>query len=300
MERSTKSRGKAKAVPSKLCIRCNRVLPLAEFHPHKDWQSQAYRDVWCKECATKYCFDKDSLRDYCYENNRKWNDSFYDSAMKKAQYFQATNAEYIDPKVSAKKKEEIAGRSAARQFFSMMNMKGFYGFVENIGEDGVYVPQQEERDDASSPPPAKAEYNRKWRGHFTQEQIDALEEIYDQYEEDFVLDNVNIRDYAKKVAKASLNADIAEDRMRRGEISASDYKEAQKIFDDLSKSSNFAACKRKPGEATGLGSLGEIIARIELTGKLNTDGYHWPKDSVDMAIAEYRHSLTAAGVEGAL
>lgn len=109
---------------------------------------------------------------------------------------------------------------------------------------------------------------------------------------------MNIRDYAKKVAKASLNADIAEDRMRRGEITAGEYKEAQKIFDDLSKSSNFAACKRKPGDTAGLGSLGEIIMRIEATGEINTEGFNWPKDSVDMVLSEYKHSLVAAGIEG--
>lgn len=302
MERKTRTGGSRKSsVASKLCIRCNRVLPLSEFYPNKEWRSQSYRDVWCRECASKYCFDRESLKDYCYENNRRWEDSFYDSALKKAQYSQATNAEFIDPKTSRKKKDEIEGRAAARQFFSMMNMSGFYGYIENIGDDGIYTPHEESsscQDSTSSSFPTKLEYNRKWRGHFTQEQIEALEDIYSQYEEDFVLDNVNIRDYAKKVAKASLNADIAEDRMRRGEISASDYKEAQKIFDDLSKSSNFAACKRKPGETSGLGSLGEIVMRIESTGKLNTDGFHWPEDSVDMAISEYRHSLVAAGLEG--
>ena len=186
-----------------------------------------------------------------------------------------------------------------------MNMGHFYGYVENIKSGESTEPFHDESTDGMagqtiSSDPQKLEYNRKWRGHFTQEQIEALEDIYAQYEEDFVLDNVNIRDYAKKVAKASLNADIAEDRMRRGEISASDYKEAQKIFDDLSKSSNFAACKRKPGETAGFGSLGEIITRIEATGKLDTDGFQWSKDSVDMATEEYRHSLVAAGLEGIL
>lgn len=303
MEKKGRAGLRKSSVASKLCLRCNRVLPLAEFYSNKEWRSQSYRDVWCRDCASKYCFDRESLKDYCYENNRRWEDSFYDSALKKAQYTQTNNAEFIDPKTPRKKKDEIEGRAAARQFFSMMNMSGFYGYVENIGDDGVYVPPEESsstKEESPSSSPAKLEYNRKWRGHFTQEQIDALEEIYSQYEEDFVLDNVNIRDYAKKVAKASLNADIAEDRMRRGEISASDYKEAQKIFDDLSKSSNFAACKRKPGETSGLGSLGEIVLRIEATGKLNTDGFHWPQDSVDMAISEYRHSLVAAGLEGIL
>lgn len=302
MEKKNKSGIRKSSVASKLCIRCNRVLPLSEFYSNREWRSQSYRDVWCRDCASKYCFDRESIKQYCYENNRRWEDTFYDSALKKAQYIQANNAEFIDPKTSRKKKDEIEGRAAARQFFSMMNMSGFYGYVENIGEDGVYPGDEESatRERPAVESPEKLEYNRKWRGHFTKEQIEALEDIYAQYEEDFVLDNVNIRDYAKKVAKASLNADIAEDRMRRGEISASDYKEAQKIFDDLSKSSNFAACKRKPGETSGLGSLGEIVQRIESTGKLDTDGFHWPQDSVDIAIAEFRHTLVAIGLEGGL
>lgn len=298
MEKRNNSGGSKKAsVASKLCVRCNRVLPLADFYPNKEWRSQSYRDAWCRDCASRYCFDRESLKNYCYENNRRWEDSFYDSALKKAQYTLANNAEFINPKTSRKKKEEIEGRAAARQFFSLMNMSNFYGYVENIGSN--HFPT-EQNGDQSSTATEKLEYNRKWRGHFTQEQIDALEEIYAQYEEDFVLDNVNIRDYAKKVAKASQNADIAEDRMRRGEISSSDYKEAQNIFDNLSKSSNFAACKRKPGETSGLGSLGEIITRIEGTGKINTEGFQWPKDSVDMAVEEYRHTLVAAGLEGIL
>lgn len=258
-----------KKVASKLCIRCNRVLPLADFYPNKDWSSQSYRDIWCKECAAKYCYSAQTLKQYCYENNRKWEDSFYDSAMKKAQYSLANNPEYIDPRISAKKRDELAGRAAARSFFSIMNMGGFYGYIDNTGDippcpDDMTSDGEEAKPDTAASD--KLVYNRKWRGYFTAEQIDALEDIYSQYEEDFVLDNVNIRDYARKVAKASLNADIAEDRMRRGEISAGDYKEAQKIFDDLSKSSNFAACRRKPGESSGLGSLGEIILRLEVSG----------------------------------
>ena len=143
----------------------------------------------------------------------------------------------------------------------------------------------------------KLEYNKKWRGRFTRDQIQELEATYAQYEEDFVLDNENLRDYARKVAKASLNADIAEDRMRRGEGSASDYKEAQKIFDDLSKSSNFAACRRKPGESSGMGSLGEIILRLETQGYLDENPYTFPDDDVDKVIQAYRYTLTAIGME---
>lgn len=289
---------KRSQVSSKLCIRCNRVLPLGDFYPNKAWTAQRYHDVWCKECAAQYCKDQDTLKQYCYENNRQWKDNFWDSAVKKAQYVQATDAEYIDPKSSQKKRKDILNRTAVRQFFSFMNLGAFYGYVENIGEDGVYVvpeekPSEEENED-------KRTYNRKWGGFFTKEEIESQEETYSQYEEDFVLDNVNIRDYARKVAKASLNADIAEDKMRRGEISASEYKEAQRIFDDLSKSSNFAACRRKPGEASGMGSLGEIIMRLEQSGALNENGFTFPEDDVDKIIQDFRQTLHSVGIEGQL
>ena len=284
-------------VSSKLCVRCNRVLPLGDFYPNKSWAAQRYHDVWCKECVAQYCKDQETLKQYCYENNRQWKDNFWDSALKKAQYILASDADYINPKTSAKKKKDILHRTAARQFFSMMNLVQFYGYVENVGEDGVFVPDNRTADENDE---GKRSYNRKWGGFFTKEEIESLEDTYSQYEEDFVLDNVNIRDYARKVAKASQNADIAEDKMRRGQISASEYKEAQRIFDDLSKSSNFAACRRKPGEASGMGSLGEIIMRLEVSGEQQTNGFTFPEDDVDKIINDFRQTLRSVGIEGQL
>lgn len=286
-------------VASKLCIRCNRALPLGEFYPNKAWANQRYRDAWCKECVTQYCHDKETLQQYCYENNRQWKDSYWDSALKKAQYVLATDADYLNPKTSAKKKKDIENRTATKQFFSLMNLGPFYYYVENVGDDGHFVLDVDEKKEEEDKQP-KQKYNRKWGGFFSDEQIEALEDIYAQYEEDFVLDNVNIRDYARKVAKASLNADIAEDKARRGEISQGEYKEAQKIFDDLSKSSNFAACRRKPGEASGMGSLGEIIMRLEVSGVLKTNGFTFPEDDVDKIIKDFRQTLHSVGIEGQL
>lgn len=281
---------------SKLCVRCNKVLPLGDFYPNKAWVSQRSRDAWCKQCVAQYCKDKETLKQYCYENNRQWKDSFWESAIKKAQYVLATDKDYINPRVSDKRKKEIENSTTVRQFFSFMNLSQFYFFVDNVGEksEGAL------NDKLTASDPNKRNYNRKWGGFFTDEEIEALEDIYSQYEEDFVLDNVNIRDYARKVAKASLNADIAEDKMRRGQISAGEYKEAQRIFDDLSKSSNFAACKRKPGEASGMGSLGEIIMRLEVSGELSENGFTFPEDDVDKIIKDYRHTLHAVGIEGLL
>ena len=148
-----------------------------------------------------------------------------------------------------------------------------------------------------SDPDDKPRYDTTWRGWFTPTEIQMLEQIYSQYEQDFVLDNVNIQDYARKVTKASLNADIAEDKMRRGQITAKEYKEAQQIFDDLSKSSNFAACRRKPGENTGMGSLGDIILRLETDGFMNDNPYTFPDDDVDKVVNDFLHTVQAIGAD---
>lgn len=288
-----------KTASAKLCIRCNRLLPFENFYPNKEWRSQQYRDAWCKECAAKYANTKEGVQRYCYENNRLWKESFWDSAVKKSKYILANNQEYLSSKCTEKKKREIEEQTASRQFFGMINMSQFYNYVENIGEDGK--PLNKLLDDGTveeeSKPP---KYNKKWRGYFTDDEVESMEETYAQYEEDFVLDSENMRDYARKVVKASLSADIAEDNYRRGKITASEYKEAQRIFDDLSKSANFAACKRKPGETSGMGSLGEIIMRIELNGELNENGFTFPPDDVDKIIADFRHTLEAVGTEGRL
>lgn len=61
-------------------------------------------------------------------------------------------------------------------------------------------------------------------------------------------------DYAKKGCKASLHCDIVYDKMRRNEATLAEYRDANKVYDDLMKSANFAACKRKPGDQQGFGS----------------------------------------------
>lgn len=146
--------------------------------------------------------------------------------------------------------------------------------------------------------PPKQIYSRVWRGTYTPEQIEMLDEQYAKLENDFELDDENRRDYARKVIRASLNADIAEDKYRRGEISLKEYKDAANLFDNLSKSSEFAACKRKPGETSGMGSLGEIILQVELSGALNERKDEFPPDQIDAILNDFYHAFVAAGIRG--
>lgn len=298
---TTQTKKRTRVTPSKLCVRCNKVLPLGAFYTHRDWQSQACRDAWCKDCVEKFCVDQETLKQYCMQNNRRWSDSFWESSLKKAQYVLSTHPDYLNPKTSAKKRDEIMNKTTCRQFFSMMAMPNFYGYVEYVGDDGVYVEDFERRvkgELVDENPAEKAVYDKTWRGHYTPEQLEILNEEYASYEEDFVLDSASMRDYTRKVIKASLDADIASDKARRGEIPSRVEKEKHDMYDNLSKSANFAACRRKPGEAKGMGSLGEIIFNIEVKGLLNNRGYTGPKDLIDFAIDELDHRMVAAGLRG--
>ena len=110
-----------KQAASKLCIKCNKVLPLGSFYPNKDWVAQSNRDAWCRDCANKHCDGRESLIQYCSQNNRRFNEGCWSKATDKAQSAVANNAEYVSPKTSSAKRERILEKTAVNQYFSMMN-----------------------------------------------------------------------------------------------------------------------------------------------------------------------------------
>ena len=277
-----------------MCIKCNRILPLENFSANKLWASQQYRDAWCTECTKEFCKDKATVERYCFENNRELTERGWTAACKKATYDLNNNKVWLNPMAPPEDKAREEALAQARAFLIIKNNNYAYRYVENIH---VVDSTREASVHEFTPDSEKPYYDKVWRGWFTPDQVEMLNEIYAKYEEDFVLDNVNIQDYARKVAKASLNADIAEDRMRRLQGTAAEYKEAQKIFDDYSKSANFAACRRKPGETSGMGSLGEIILRLETQGYLDENPYTFPDDDVDKVIQAYQYTLKSVGMD---
>jgi len=201
------------------------------------------------------------------------------------------------------KQKELEDKTTCKQFYSIMNLSGMYYFSDNIGKEGAYQEFDPDSMDGTVSQPEHARddgelvYDKTWNGMYTQREIDYLNDYYTRLEEDFVLDNESIRDYARKAAKASLDADIKYNKMRHGQASANDWKESQAVFDNLSKSANFAACKRKPGEQAGMGSLGLLIQKIESTGLLQTQKVSFPEDVYDQIINDYRHIVAAIGLD---
>ena len=86
---------------------------------------------------------------------------------------------------------------------------------------------------------------------------------------------------------ASLNADNANNRYRKGEIPIAEWRDAINLFDNLSKSSMFSACKRKVDDReTGM-SFSEKSLQLQASGKIEMVQPFWKPDSVDACIKEY-------------
>lgn len=285
------SKSKTAQEKFKRCTRCGKKVPLKDFYVNKDWQEQEGKDAWCKECVNK-CGNKEEILEYFWENRRKWDDKIWTSAETKASKQASSNSVY--QKTSDERRERILEKLTCQLIPSIMfTMYTYEPHIRNgkdipyedAKKEGLIISDTRDRD-------IKV-YSKEFNGYFKKAELEYLHDYYEGLEHDFDLNDTNLRDIAKKLAKASLQADKAQDDYMAGKCDFSVVKDALSQFDLLSKSGNFAACKRKPGEDGGMSSWSELTMMLETTGHPCTRKIEWPKDSVDEVIEEYRHIVEA-------
>lgn len=133
-------------------------------------------------------------------------------------------------------------------------------------------------------------YDDKWMGKYSQKDIDYLNNYYVGLERDYKIITENHRDYARKIAKASLQMDKAFDEMING-LDGADarYKNAREAFDTLSKSAKFSESTRSVNDV-GISSFSKVAAMVEAH---NWIPEHKPlkKDTIDEMI-DYLSTIT--------
>lgn len=106
-------------------------------------------------------------------------------------------------------------------------------------------------------------YNKKWMGYYAKSDIEYLEEYITNLHNDFKIVTANHKDYAKKIAKASLHMDRCFEDMLAGKSGADKkYKDAKEVFDTLSKSAQFSESQRGQNDVS-LGCFGKIFELVE-------------------------------------
>lgn len=294
--KTSKTRGAAPPV-TKICSKCKQTKLLANYYSNRDWTEQLGKDVWCKDCVSK-CATKDELREYFWENNREWNEKLWSSARKKAELAANKNTTY--QKAFDETKKNILDRLTCQNVIKSMQIN--YKFEDHTNDINVQTYQEAKEEgqivEEKADPNVKT-YSNEFNGYFKPDELEYLRDYYRQLENDFELSDVNLRDTAKKLAKASLQADRVQDKYMAGQATLQDVRDAVTLFDLLSKSGNFSASKRKPGDKTGLGSWAEISFYLETNGYTMQRKIEWPKDDVDKTIDEFRYIVEALDLNGA-
>ena len=280
-------RPKTQKKTTKVCSRCGKIKMLTDYYSNRDWVEQAGRDAWCKDCVAE-CTSKAAIRRYFWENHRNFTEELWLTAANRAET--QANATTAFKKMPDERKEKIIEKITCSIVPKIMNSN--YKFIENAEgqsfeeamQDGKIIETLDEHEKKWSP---------KFNGYFKRSELEYLENYYENMEQDFDLNDINLQDMAKKVAKASLLADKAQNDFMAGNCDFDTVRNAMAQYDMLSKSGNFAACKRKPGENTGLSSWSEISLKCEQTGHPCTRKIEWEQDDIDKTINEYRYIVEA-------
>ena len=114
-----------------------------------------------------------------------------------------------------------------------------------------------------------------WQGVYTKSDLKYLNDYYMGLQNDFKIVTTNHKDYARKIAQASLSQMKAYQRMLKNEEGADvAYEKATKLFDMLSKSAQFAESQRGANDVA-LGCFGRVFDAVE---KHNWVPEHIPTD----------------------
>lgn len=277
--------------PTKLCLKCGRVRQATDYYNNKDWEEQLGKDAWCKECVNR-CATKEDIREYFWENHREFTENIWNAAKAKAEKLILNNVTY--QKAGDQRRAALLERQTALQIPTVMG--NFYKYQDNT-KDGTlsYYEAKKKGAVTETEDDEGVSYSEEFNGYFSKKDLKYLRDYYMKLEEDFNFDNESLRDYAKKVCKASLQADKTQDDYAAGRCQVADVKDALTLFDTLSKSANFAACRRKAGDSSGLTSWAETTYKLETTGHTMQTKIEWPEDDVDRVINAMRHIVQSIG-----
>lgn len=282
--------------PTRHCFRGDHDAPASKFANNADWAENAGRDLWCKDCVAKLTTRSDMMR-YCWENHRAWSEDAWSAAIAKAREQLAGDKTYL--RSNGERRKVLEERFACQSFPAIISKKTYYKYFDPAGETfdhamatGRFVQQSSE-----SPHSTRASYSPQFNGNFSKEDLAYLEEFYNNLGGDEIDDYID-REYIKKLAKASLAANKAQDDYNSGRGSIDDVNRTLDNFDKLAKSSNLTAFQKKAKATAAKTSWSEWSKEL-INKEIYAPVIHWPKDDIDRTLEEFQHIVSAVqgGVE---
>lgn len=285
-------------ITSKRCTKCHKTKKINNFYVHRDFKEGSGYDNWCRECAKKSSVNLQGLQEYCSKNNRKYNQMLFDSIYESNKEKYKNDIDFNS--LSEEKRESFLFEKTVNLYFSRQSSIQWYEYVpSNTNDAKQTIIEYESNDDKISIKKNKDKkiYSEDWQGNYTQSQLDYLESYYLDTCNEFEVKTRNHKDYVRKIAKASLVMDETYNDYLNG-VPGSDkrYDKAKSIFDTLSQSAKLSEKTRSNNDVAGLGSLSEIVAKLEQTGFLQKK-ITYEKDDIDKINEDLRWVLTSVGGE---
>lgn len=258
----------------KKCLKClSRKEPNANFYKsYSSWHGDGLLPI-CKKCLKDYIKDKEDNLNVAKEIMRIldkpfkldiWNQALKSKKETLGEYLRIIN-------LNSGTETYDDGDSNSKVFTERSNIENNANEYKDefIVEDKVY--------------------SKKWLGYYIPSEIDYLEEYLNGLDRDFRVVTMSHRDYAMKIAKASLHMDKCFQEMQDG-INGADkkYREAKDIFDTLSKSAKFSESQRGITDV-GMGSISQIVEMVESETWVYEHKNDLDKDMYDKLIDDFQH-----------
>lgn len=271
---------------TKVCIKCKKDLLTTDFYYNKSWEDEQCLDIWCRHCANKHVIDAVTMQAYCRINKRIYQPGLWVFCEGK-----------VRERLGEDTKRLVFLREVCTLYFNKMNDAIYYKFDRRIKKKDDPITAQEKEVFRKAIETTQKTWNDVWQGYYSDDELLYLEEYYNGLYNDFKLENQSYIDYARKVSKASLAMDKAFQEMMKGEKDAAKkYSDLHKIFDQLSTSAKFSEKTRSEHDTVGLGSLGDVIKKLETSGYLQKP-ITFEKDDIDRIIEDFRWILTSISGE---
>lgn len=254
---------------TKKCEHCGKTKYLDKFSKSK-FTNDGY-EKYCRDCRSKEVTDLELFKSYLKLNNMEFNQKNWDSSY-----------DYIKTREVKKHK----GKDLPNNFEKIIFEKSINKYMSqsNLTSDL----KAEKIDPRNKKPDEKKYYNEKWMGNYTDSDIKYLEDYFRGLQDDFKIVTTNHKDYAMKIAQASLYMNKCYQDMMIGTNGAeARYKSARETFDALSKSAQFAEASRGANDV-GLGCFGKVFELVESKTYIP---HHTPldKDDIDKLIDDFKH-----------
>ena len=272
---------------SKKCTRCHEEKKLTDFYSsNSPLFSIDKRVPLCKKCIQELCVNAETGEIDEIELNKTlriidkpyYKDSLassYQQFLREHSYIEEEDVKKYGDKILGLYFKNIMLRQDKDKSYEDSEKEGFIHHNSNtslsekekIVQKYSDIQEQKNSTTTTSSQPKKIEeelvYSEFWMGEYSQKDIDLLDKYYAGLNRDYKIVTENHRDYAKKIAKASLMMDKAYEDMLKGVTGADKmYSSAKDIFDSLSKSAKFSEDKRSINDV-GISSFSKITSIVE-------------------------------------